>query len=213
MSFRFVVWGITAVVAAGCGHAAKLRPTAPGQVSVEAALGGPMAEVEGLTVPLPLTTLGASVGLNERFDLGLHAHGTSLAFGVAGLDVGSTWLALDGQGAIPTVALNAKLYAFLEVRRFVPAGYLELGGTASWKLGPVSPYLHLAALGRLGGPPLPAVGGGLQLDLGRFSLQAEARWYQPLYDTRFVVVEWLHVGGHGAWGPMVAMSYRFGGEP
>ncbi len=208
----WLAWLFTATIAVGCGHTAKLRPTAPGAVELEGALGGPLATVEGFTIPLPLTTVGASVGVSDRFDVGAHAHLTSLAFGVAGVDVGSTFLALEGQGAIPTVAVNGKLYGFLDVRHATRAGYLELGGTASWKLGPVSPYLNVAALGQVGAPVLPSVAGGLALELGRFQLQGELRWYQPLYDTRFVVVDWISVGGGGALGPMLSMSYRFGGD-
>lgn len=209
---RLCILLFTAVFAVACGHAAKLRPTAPGTVAVEAALGGPLAKVEGMTLPMPLTTLGASVGLSERFDVAAHAHLTSLAFGVAGLDVGSTFLAHDGAGAVPTVALNGKLYGFLEVRRGTPAAYLELGGTASWKLGVVSPYVHLAGLAQLDGPVLPAVGAGLQVELGRFALQGEVRWFNPSHETEFVVVEWLHLGGRGAWGPVLSLSYQFGGD-
>ncbi|RKH21635.1 hypothetical protein D7X74_00820 [Corallococcus sp. CA047B] len=73
-----------------CGLPAHVLPVPEGTLALEAGVGGPAVRLEGAPVPLPLSTLGASYGLNGRWDLHAHAHLTPL-LGVAG----ATWLALD----------------------------------------------------------------------------------------------------------------------
>ncbi len=164
------------VLAAACGHVTKVRPTPKGSLDAEAALGGPLGKVEDLTLPLPLLTAGASWGLTDRCDLDAHVDLTTLYFGVAGLDVGSTCLALPQQGALPALAANARLYGFTDLRGV--RAYLELTPSLSWQLG--GPFLaYVSGTGFVqfaGGWPLFAVAAGGRAQLGSSGLQLELRW-------------------------------------
>lgn len=202
--------------AVGCGHVAAVRPVPKGALQPELSFGGPMAEVGGLgSVPLPLSTLGARYGIAEKFDLSAHVHLTSLAFGVAGLDVGSTYLALPEQGAIPALSVGGRLYGFTDVDFLGgPRAYVELSGSASYLVQQmVQPYLSTSVLFQFaGGLPLVSVAGGAELILGNFGLTAEARWYAPYANSRYMVVDWWSMGNLGAVGFIGGLRYRFGGE-
>jgi hypothetical protein len=197
----------------GCGHGASLRPAPKGTVRAEVEFGGPIAHVNSaITTPLPLSTAGASYGAGDVYDVSAHAHLTALAFGVAGLDVGSTALLLDrGRFA---VAGTGRLYGFADLRRGQPRLYLEAQLAPSVQVVPgwLSAFASATALVQLaGGPPIPALGAGAQVQLGAVALQGEWRWYGMATPTQFVVVDWWSVGGQGAWGVLLSASYRFGG--
>ncbi|HLL53338.1 MAG TPA: hypothetical protein VK447_07325 [Myxococcaceae bacterium] len=215
MRVRLVIpLGLAAALwATGCGHVTKVRPTPSGQVAVEGAFGGPFGQVEGYVLPLPLATVGASYGIAERFDVEAHAHLTSLVFGVAGLDVGGSWLALAQQGAIPAVSLNGRLYGFTDLR--AARAYLEVSPSVSYLLG--EHFLtYVSATGWVqfaGGPPLFTVAAGEEFQLGKWGLQLEARWYAPDYGTENLPTRWANINGLGGFGVLLGVRYRFGGEP
>ena len=203
---------LCALLLVGCGHISKLRPTPKGQVSAEVALGGPFARVNKAIIPLPLTTVGASYGVAERFDLGAHFHGTAAAFKIAGLDIGGSWQALVQKGAVPAVTLVGRLFGFTDFRSgFQP--YLELGVTGSYRIVErFSPYLNFSSLIQTNAPPLIAAGAGVEVEFGRFAAQAEFRWFSPNRPTYFNAVEWQGLGGLGAAGLLLGFRYTFG-EP
>lgn len=107
---------MVAALAVGCGHVAVVEPAPLGRVQIEGALGGPMVRVGGRPLPVPLTTLGARYGFAERLDVAAHAHLTSLAFGVGGLDVGGAYQLLLQDGGIPALTINSRLYGFASAR-------------------------------------------------------------------------------------------------
>lgn len=188
----------------------KLRPTPHGQVAVELELGGPFAKVGSAVIPLPLTTLGASYGVAEHFDLSAHLHPTAAVFGIAGLDLGGSWQPLVQKGAVPAVTLAGRLYGFTDFKSgFQP--YLELGVTGSYKLADrVSPYLNVTTLIQTNAVPLLAVGAGVEVEFGRLALQAEFRWFSPNRPTLFNAVEWQSIGGLGAVGALLGVRYTLG---
>lgn len=196
-----------------CGHVTPVRPVPEGTLQPELSVGGPVARVGGTPLPVPLSTVGARYGLSERLDVGAHVHLTSLLFGVAGVDVGSTYLLLPQQQLVPALAVSGRLYGFGDLRSG-PRAYLEVTGSASTLLAErFLTYVSATGLVQFaGGAPLWALSAGEEVRLGRFGLQAELRWYQPHVPTRFQVVEWNSVAGQGAWGLTLGASYRFGGE-
>lgn len=210
LPFRIGVPLAAALLLVGCGHMAKLRPTPRGQVAAELTLGGPFAKVSSLVIPLPLTTVGASVGVADHLDLSAHFHPTAAVFKIAGLDVGAAWQPLLQKGAIPAVTLAGRLYGFTNfVSGFQP--YLELGATGSYKLAErFSPYLNVTTLIQTNAVPLLAVGAGVEVEFGRFALQAEFRWFSPNRNTYFNAVEWQSIGGLGAVGALLGVRYTFG---
>jgi hypothetical protein len=203
---------LLALLLVGCGHISKLRPTPRGQVTAEVALGGPFARVNKAIIPLPLTTVGASYGIADRIDIGAHFHGTAAAFGIAGLDIGGSWQALMQKNAIPALTLVSRLFGFTDFKSgFQP--YLEIGATGSYRIiERFSPYLNVTTLIQTNAAPLLAVGLGVEVEFGRFSVQAECRWFSPNRPTYFNAVEWQGLGGLGAVGLLLGFRYTFG-EP
>lgn len=201
-----------ALLLLGCGHISKLRPTPRGQVAAELALGGPFARVSSAIIPLPLTSVGASYGIADRVDLSAHLHPTAAAFRVAGLDVGAAWQPLLQKDAIPAVTLVGRLFGFTDFASgFMP--YLELGATGSYRIANrFSPYLNVTTLVQINAVPLLAVGTGVEVEFGRFAVQAECRWFSPNRPTYFNAVEWQGIAGLGAIGALLGLRYTFG-EP
>lgn len=203
------------VLASACGHVSSVRPVPKGSFQPEIQGGGPIADVtSSLTLPLPATTIGGRYGLSDRFDVSAHAHATSLIFRVAGVDVGSTYLALEQEGWRPALSVGGRLYGFLSWKSWEPWVALEAYGSASWKVRELlMPYVSASALVQFAGaPPLASIGAGTELMLGDFGLQLEARWYAPYANSQYVVVDWWSVGNWGAWGAVFGVRYRFGGE-
>ncbi len=203
---------LAAVLLVGCGHMAKLRPTPKGQVAAELTLGGPFARVSSAIIPLPLTSVGASYGIADRVDLSAHFHPTAAAFRIAGLDVGAAWQPLLQKDAIPAVTLVGRLFGFTDFTSgFMP--YLELGATGSYKIANrFSPYLNVSTLVQINAVQLLAVGLGVEVEFGRFAVQAECRWFSPNRATYYNAVEWQGIAGLGAIGALLGFRYTFG-EP
>ncbi len=206
---------LPAVLATGCGLTTQVRPVPRGTVQVEGALGGPFVRV-GPVVPVPLSAVGARYGVAERVDVSAHAHLTSLTFGVAGLDVGGSWLALEQDGAVPAVSLGGRLYGFTSVlasREAAPRAYLEVSPTVSYLFSErFLTYVTGTGLVQLaGGPPLLSLAVGEEVQFEPWGVQMELRWYQPDYATRFNAADWQGVGGLGALGAVLGVRYRFGG--
>jgi hypothetical protein len=197
---------------AACGHVANARPTPVDTLELQADVGGPLFNLGGSVLPMPLVTAGASYGLAERFDVSAHAHVTPLLFGVAGLDVGSTVLLLDEKRPWPALAMNGRLYGFSDFKHGERA-YAELGATASYLFRDrFMPYLGATGLAQFNGRPLWSVQVGNEFRFTDLSLQLEARWYEPHVATRYMVVDWAHLGlGRGAFGIIGAIAFRFGG--
>jgi hypothetical protein len=132
-------------------------------------------------------------------------------FGVLGLDAGGDFLLLPEQGFWPAVNATGRAYLFTDFRAARP--YLELDATASRLL--FERFLtYFSAQGMLqffGGPPLFGLALGEEVELGRWGLQLEARWYQPGYDTRSLPTRWWSISGTGSFGVMIGIRRRFGG--
>jgi len=198
-----------AVVALGCGHTSPVRPTPKGQLQLQADMGGPIASW-GVPFPAPHLTAGASYGVADRLDVHAHAHLTPLLVGLAGLDVGSTYLLLEQSGAIPALSGTARLLGFTDFRQ--SAAYFEATATASYLVGErLLPYASVTGFAQFaGGPLLVSPAAGAQLWFGELGLQAEARWFAPDYPTERAVIPWVGVAGQGALGLVLGIRWRPG---
>lgn len=198
------------VVAVGCSHATRARPTPLGAYEVEAAVGGPLVDV-GPVIPAPMSSVGVRRGIHERGDVAAHLHLTHAVFGITGGDLDTTWRIWSEQGALPQLSLNSRFYAFNKEGEV--SNYLEFTPSLSWLLG--ERYLtYLSASGLVqfaGGPMLFSFAAGEEIRFGRFSLLAELRWYDPGLVTAPVAVKWQPLFGRGGWGIVLGGSVRFGG--
>jgi hypothetical protein len=198
------------IVATGCGHATRVRPTPAGQLEASLEFGGPIGRVEGYPLPLPLATFGASYGITDRADAFVGVHLTPLLFGVVGLDLGGDFMPLMDQGPWPALNLTGRAYLFSTGRTARP--YLEVDATFSKRLADrfVTFVSGQSMLQFSGGPPLFGLSAGEELVLDAWSIQLEARWYEPGYDTVGVPTEWWSIGGTGSFGMMLGVRRRFG---
>jgi len=205
---RALALAAASLLAAGCGIATHVRPTPRGAFEVEASAGGPLANL-GAPIPIPLSTVGASYGFGERWDLQAHLHLTTLALKTAGADVGGSWLALEQHGLRPALSLTARAYAFSDLASAVQP-YGELTATASWASGRWTAYGTASGMLDYGGRFLWSPGVGARVALGRFGAQLDLRWYEPAYSTAHSSVPWVGPGALGALGVVLGASYRFG---
>lgn len=222
-SLRHAVILLGAALTLGCGHVTHVRPTPLRQLDVEAALGGPMLQVPGVTtLPIPLVTAGASYGVMDRLDVGGHVHVTSALYRTAGLDAQTSYMLLKQEGAIPALSFTGRLYGFtngltvwgagqvdaavsyLAARRFL--SYLD--ATAFIPIGNVkTPLSEFPAA-----PLLWSFALGEAFELGdHWELQLEGRWYSPDRDARNHGVTWVSIAHQGAVGVLLGARYRFGG--
>ncbi len=207
------------VLLLGCGVTTQVRPVARGTWGVEAAAGGPLVRLYGIVLPVPLSSAGVRYGVAKRADVAAHVHLTSLTFGLAGVDVGGSWLAVEQAGAVPAVSVGGRLYGFAQVlpgRDASPRAYLELSPAVSYLFA--ERFLSYASASGLvqfaGGRPLLSLALGEEVRLASsWGLCLEARWYEPQALTRFHAVDWVNVGERGALGVMLGARYHFGGGP
>jgi hypothetical protein len=210
-----------------CGHTTHVRPTPIHSVDLEAEAGGPIFLRLGVPAVLPLSTVGASYGLTENLDLSAHFALTAALFGVAGFDVGSSYLAVREHDAIPAVSLGARLYGFSDFPCQIGSSgcgtetyqgaraYAELTATGSYLLaGHWLTYLGGTLFLQFdGGAPLFSFQAGLEYQFRRLALQLELRWYEPSYNVSQTVADWAGIANQGAVGVILGVRYRFGGEP
>lgn len=198
------------VAAAGCGHATRVRPTPVGQLEAGLEFGGPFGQVEDYTLPLPLATLGASYGLTDRADASVGVHLTPLLFGVVGLDLAGDFMPLVDQGPWPAINLTGRAYLFSDGHAVRP--YLEADATFSKRLDRFVTFVSVQSMFQFnGGPPLFGLSAGEELVLDPWSVQLEARWYEPGYNTVNLPTRWWSLGGTGSFGMMLGVRRRFGG--
>ena len=214
-----------AALLAGCTTMPGARPLHPGEHQVGVTLGGPAVEFGQASVPLPNAILEGRSGLGylrlRPLDLNYGLNATALAFGIAQLHVGASWLMLDQEGARPALSLTNRL--FLATNALTPqdkapgakrawgADQVEL--SASYLLGTQLVYLSLSQYVDFGLPQwvlTPAL--GAMFDFGRregVKLMLEARYYGLNLTKEFTTVQWT-TGPRGALGVGLGLSYAFG---
>lgn len=216
---------LSAALLGGCVTFTGARPLEPGEHQAGATVGGPMV-VLGAPVPLPQVTLEGRSGLARPLDRPLDVNyglgATALAFGIAQLHVGASWLLLDQLTKwAPALAITDRVFFatnYVSPADKVPgtrgvwgANQIELA--ASWALGQQLVYVSLAEYLDFGAPDLlltPALGAQLDWgDPGGIALQFEGRWFAINKRTPIDTVQWWP-DGRGALGVSIGVSYLFG---
>jgi hypothetical protein len=195
----------------GCASITHVRPVPRGAVVAEVSAGGPLVQVGGGAIPLPLTSVGATYGLLERLSLHGHVQPSPLMFGALGGDVGATGLLLEERGARPALAASGQVHVLTDFRT-ASWWSADASLTASWLLGGRwMPYVTATGqvdfLNRLF---QVAPGVGAQVLLERWTIQAEARLYSPTRRSDIAAVPYVGLAGHGAFGLVLGAGYRFG---
>lgn len=188
---------------------------------MDTSIGGPMlaADAAGAPVPFPfpLLSVGYRRGLDERSDVFGRIHLVPDAmFRIAGAELGASRLLLDQNGPFPALGVSGvALVVWGAGGAFVvPAASLN----ASWSTGRWLLYVgteEAVSFGRRlegSGPAFhwaPYVGATRQV--GRWTVGAELRWWEPHVSDDDVLIYWQGIGGHGVVTPMFSIERRFGG--
>ena len=222
-------WGsLIAVIAvvwcSGCMTMTGARPLEPGEHQVGATLGGPMVNVGGIVTPLPNIVIegrhGVAKPLDRNLDVNYGLNATALAFGIAQLHVGGSFMVFEAGGF--GLSVTDRVFFASNVistsdkapgtRTLWGANQTEL--TASYMLGQQLVYLSLSEYLDFGAPSLlltPALGfvfdpgkeGGLMPSL-------EFRYYAVNRFPEASSADWFP-GDRGALGVGLGLGYRFGG--
>lgn len=211
------------LLAGGCSTVHGIRPIGKGAVSVDASLGGPITQVFGMPIPLPLTTVGATVGATDTTDVHAAVHPTAAAmFGIGAGEVGVSQQFLAPRGARPRLSADLTLLgAAGDVDPdTAPKGgfrfFFQPTALAGWdygKAGQHTVYTGFTAFCEAA-DPLAAVGGvvlGNRFGFGRSHLDLELKWLNPWDDGEPVVPEFAAPGQMGAVSLQFGYGFRFGG--
>lgn len=210
----------------GCSTLSGARPLEPGRHEVGVVLGGPAMELFGAPLPLPNLVVGARSGLGRLagrpYDLGYGLNATGLPFGIVAAHADLGWLALEGRGAAPAIAVRNKLFL---ATNLPAAGFKAEGAPvgawgadqveliASWRAREHVLYASVAQVTDFGRPGLllaPAIGGTLDPgEVGGLRLQLEARWWAVNRVHDLALLDWLP-GRPGAIGVHLGFAWGFG---
>jgi len=215
---HLVLTTMTALIllaAARCGTVAAVAPLRRGESALAVSLGGPVADVAGMNVPIPYVVARYRNGLSDRAGLYAGVHLLPAALGVVGVDFGFSYHFLEQRGWVPCVGAAAGIGAFIE-----PGGrdalFPQLDLVASYRLGDhFTTYFGSQSMYQFKSAPAvvlaPLIGGEFRLG-NRFALGLEAKWYAPTEPTRPRNVTYkLPIGNHGAVGFVLGANWLFGG--
>jgi hypothetical protein len=202
---------------AACGTTQSVRPLGAGSSAVDFSLGGPLLGAD-VGAPVPLMLVGYRYGLDDRSDLFGRLHVLPAVGRVLALELGGSRLLSSQRGRLVpalSVSVQGLVVASAGAVLGVPAASLN----ASWSMRPWLLYVGsqqaLSFGRRLDGSGAAlhwAPYAGATVDLRRWTVGAELRWWDP-HVGRDVLVWWQGIGRRGALAPMLSISRRLGGHP
>ena len=209
------------VLVTGCSTVRYVRPIEKGTSVVSASLGGPITQVSGKYLPLPLLSAGYGYGVTDYLSIEAGLHITSALFGVAHVDAGVNWVPVRTKGAIPGVVLSPKVVLLSNFKPRESRSYPVLTPTLYWERG-----RHLWYTGaenwferhrvRADGNEqphhwlfIPFVGYGIAK--GKWHFQTEARVYMPNLSNTTGPTTNLGFGDRGIIGFFLGVNRTFGG--
>jgi len=198
----------------GCGTMTAVRPLRRGESAVAVSLGGPVAKVAGQDIPLPYIAARYRYGVSDRFGLSAGWHVTPVILGIAAFDAGANYGLVEQRGAIPAISAAGGI-----------TGYLEAGGPSrvfpnldlalSWRYADrFASYAGVQSMYQLSREPYVAFAPlvGQMVELGRFGLAAEVKWYAPTEPTKPRQVDYrIPISGKGALGFVLGAGWNWGG--
>ncbi len=202
-----------------CSTVHGVRPVGKGAVEIDASLGGPVTELFGAPVPLPLTTVGATVGVSDRTNVHAAVHPTGLAlFGVVAADVGASTQLLPDEGARPRLMGDLTVIgAGGDVAEGDPEGGVRFFArptvTASWDWGKQRRSTVYAALGAFVEPypgphALGTVAVGNLWALGPHHVTTQVEWIAPYASSERLAPHYYAPGDMGAISVQVGLGLR-----
>ncbi|MCX6843325.1 MAG: hypothetical protein NTX53_13705 [candidate division WOR-3 bacterium] len=199
-----------------CGTVTAVTPLHRGESAFAASVGGPVANVAGMDIPIPYAVARYRYGLNDQAGLYAGGHLLAAARGIIGLDFGFSYHFLAQKGWIPTVGTSAGIMALIQAEGN-EALFPQLDLVASYRLGGrFLAYFGSQSMYQFRSEPnvvlVPFIGGEWRAGK-RFSLALEAKWYAPTEPTHPRDVDYaLPIDNHGAVGFVLGANWLFGGN-
>jgi hypothetical protein len=207
---------VALLAAVRCGTVTAVTPLDRGESSLSASVGGPVASVAGMNIPLPYAVVRYRYGLSDQAGIYAGLHLLAAGMGVAGLDFGFSYHFLKQQGWIPTVGAAAGMTALIK-----PGGdqalFPQFDIVGSYRLGDrFTTYFGSQSMYQFSAKPnvvlAPLVGAEWYVS-DPVSLNLEAKWYAPTEPTKPRNVNYvLPIGNRGAVGFVVGANWLFGGK-
>jgi hypothetical protein len=204
------------LAAARCGTVTAVTPLHRGESALSASLGGPVADIGGMNIPMPYAVARYRYGLNDRAGIYTGGHLLAAARGIVGLDFGFSYHFLQQRGWIPTVGAIAGITAFIQ-----PGGgqalFPQLDLVASYRLNDrFITYFGSHSVYQFQSTPnvvlAPFIGTEWRIS-DRVSISLEAKWYAPTEPTHPRNVNYkIPIANRGAVGFVLGVAYRFGGN-
>lgn len=207
----------------GCSTVHGVKPVGKGAIVAEGSLGGPITEIYGAPIPLPLSTLGATYGLTDTAEVHAAWHSTAaLAFNLAAFDLGASYQFLAPKGPVPRVMGDFTLVGAIGDNEAGDPpgglrGFAQPTVTTSWDWGKARRQTVYAALGafiepRPGPHVLGYLGVGNQWGIGeRLQLVSELKWLSPYTSSKDLAPVYYSPGALGAVELQLGARFRFGG--
>lgn len=117
-------FALVALALTACSTIHGVKPVGEGVVRPDLPFGGPITEVYGAPIPIPITQIGATYGLDDKTDVHAAWHSSAAAFyNLFGADVGASRELVEWAGARPRVMTDLTVLTF--------AGDNEPGGSSN----------------------------------------------------------------------------------
>lgn len=199
-----------------CGTVTAVTPLHRGESALTVSVGGPVADLAGMNMPIPYAAARYRYGLNGQVGIYVGGHLLAAGFALAGIDFGFSYHFLQQRGWVPTVGASAGLAAFIR-----PGGdnalFPQVDLVASYRLGRrFTTYFGSQSMYQFQYKPnvvlAPFVGTGWRIT-DPFSLNLEAKWYAPTEKTHPRNVNYsLPIAEHGAVGFVLGANWLLGGK-
>lgn len=218
---RIVVPVFLALIFAACSVHTDLEPLAPGKITANASLGGPIVKSGTMHVLLPYSTIGGVVGLGSNINVSANLHVTPLFYELGGLDIGASYFLTNNSGYVPTVGLHPSLLTFFSFKSTVTdhaRSYPSVSLTSAWHVGKDIVFTGFDYTVPMTRPDYdtdaphaifsPFIGYGLQLSPS-LRLIAEMKWQAANVESDQMAVEYSRISGHGAVGVLFGLEKSF----
>ncbi|NQT25692.1 hypothetical protein HQ585_10075 [candidate division KSB1 bacterium] len=204
-----------------CAAYTSLQPVGKDRITGNFSIGGPIISAFGTRIPVPYGTAGLNYGLSDQTNLNSNLHMLSLAYQVAGLDVGVTWFPVQNEGWIPTIGLAPRCLMLMSLKSDVTSrfrAYPLVTTSALWKKGNGHIYTGLDIIIPFSEADYddeavsiifsPFAGYRLPLS-DRLNLLTEIKWMGANVESDQLAVEYVPVNGYGAVTTLFSIERRF----
>ncbi|MEZ4721900.1 MAG: hypothetical protein R2813_08510 [Flavobacteriales bacterium] len=219
-TIRILIIAFVVAVSSACNVTRVVKPLEKGEKAVSASIGGPGIIFSGAPIPVPLSSLSYSHGLDTGVTVSAGIHTTSLAFGVLQLDLalGVNAFQLDNEKF--GVTLSPGLHFLMDTYKGYVRTYPQLDALCWWQYSE-KPNLFYAGAGTwvelVKAKPhnqvqqnelLPWVMIGHQFNRPKWAYTTEIKYLGMQHDTRDLVVDYISPSHHGTLGFYFGVSRR-----